>query len=313
MSRHSALSALGLLVALFVTGSGAEAAEPSASGRPLLLFPIIVEPPTTTSTTAVASGGDLFSQAFRSEAAVRLTSAYQLADATGRTIAFPDGAVFAKAVIAESDVFCAPGSNGAIGIFLKGDVGVCFRDTDHDGVFDGQALVDSASRARTAYELKPNAWRWAPAKVPYSPIRPEDIPAGRIAIDYFYVDPPLARPQASVALRICAPDAMTAPTKEWTWGQCGTLMVGFKITAYRERTAIDLKALGPQVLTLGPMATTVRVDATGLASAETSQPFPAGRKLMMLAATYGRPNDPALQTSIFALLPADAPPGEVRP
>ncbi|MFT4250881.1 MAG: hypothetical protein QM608_00135, partial [Caulobacter sp.] len=68
MSRRRVLQAFGLSAALLATGSGAQAAAPPAGDRPLLAFPIIVEAPTATSTEGVASGGALFSQAFRSQA-----------------------------------------------------------------------------------------------------------------------------------------------------------------------------------------------------------------------------------------------------
>lgn len=316
MSRNSALQALGLLVALFMTGSGAEAAEPSASSRPLLLFPIVVDAPAATSTTAVASGGDLYSQAFRSEAAVRLTAPYRVIDTSGRTIDFAEGAVFAMAAMPDDTVFCAPGSNGARGLLVKGDVGVCFRDADHDGVFDGQAVVGSTSRARSVYELNTRAWPgWSPAKAAYAPIRAEDIPAGRISIEYFYVDPPLRGPMASAKLRICAPEAMTAPIDEkWAWTRCGALLDRSGGKMHQDAVWLNLKAAGPQALLFGPVGVSVAVGADGLAATKVDKPFPAGRKLLMLAATYGHPGDPATQTSIFALLRAEVPSsGEARP
>lgn len=316
MIRHSALQALGLSAALFAMGSGAEAAAPPASDRPLLLFPIIVEPPSTISTTAVASGGDLFSQAFRSQAAVRLTAPYRVADGSGRAIDFSEGAVFAMAVTADDTVFCAPGSNGARGVLLKGDVGVCFRDTDHDGVFDGQAVIGSTSRAATVYELNMRAWPgWSPATAAYAPIRAEDIPAGRISIEYFYVDPPLRGPMASAKLRICAPEAMTGPIDEkWAWRRCGALLDRGGGKMHQEAVWLNLKAPSPQVLQFGPVGVSVAVGSDGLAATKVDKPFPAGRKLLMLAATYGHSGDPATQTSIFALLRADlSPTGEAHP
>lgn len=284
------------------------AAEPPQGA--LLSFPVVIEAPGSMSVEGIASGGALFSQPFRSTAAVRLSAPYQLADTAnggGRVITFAPGALFAGGLIGEEEVFCAPGSNGARGITAKGDVGVCFRDADHDGTFDGQMVVNRLARANSVYELtlikmsrlQKSSSSWDAATAPYARLKPEDIPTGQVKVTYSYIDPPLGKPQAFVSLAICAPDALTARPE--LLGQCGVLLRPDGGKLFQEPTPLDLKNAGGQASSFGPVQGTIKIAPDGLGSMTATSAFAPGPAQLVLAAVQAPFGDPSGQTSIFAL------------
>lgn len=301
-----------------LSAAGAMAAELPQGA--VLSFPVVIEAPRSTSVDGIASGGALFSQAFRSTAAVRLSAPYQVADTVnggGRVIAFAEGALFAGGLIGEDEVFCAPGSNGARGIVAKGDIGVCFRDVDHDGTFDGQMVLNGLARANGVYELTlmkrsllTASSGWGAATAAYARLKPEEIPAGQVKVTYQYIDPPLGKPQAYVSLAICAPDALTARPE--LLGQCGSLLRPDGGKLFQEPTRLDLKSAGGQAVSFGPVAGTIKIAPGGLGGMAVTSAFAPGPAQLTLAAIYGYSGDPATQTSIFALLGAQSAPA-VRP
>jgi hypothetical protein len=303
VSRNSALQALGLLVALFATGSGAEAAEPSASDRRLLLFPIMIDAPTSTSARQVASGGVIFAQAFRPVAAVRLNAAY---DVKGRqVVSFAAGATFAAAKLGGADVYCAQGANLGGGVLVKGNAAVCLRDENHDGMFDGQVFIGSVGRSQTVFELNARAMSgWSPANAAYTQVAEADLPAGEIRIGYVYHKPAIGVTGAWAELGICAPTALSKSADEaLAWARCGALLEADKPNRYQDRAWIDLGKREGQVVAFGPIKTTVTVGANGLVDAEAT-PFKSGPAVLFLAATYGPAMQPTAQIPIYAILPA---------
>jgi hypothetical protein len=287
---------------------GATAAEPPQGA--MLRFPIVIEPPSAMAVEGIASGGALFSQPFRSTAAVRLSAPYQLADTAnggGRVITFAQGALFVGGLIGEDEVFCAPGSNGARGITAKGDVGVCFRDDDHDGTFDGQLVVNRLARANGVYELnlmkmsrlQKSSSSWDAATAPYVRLKPEEIPAGQVKVTYFYVDPPLGKPQAFASLAVCAPDALTAHPE--LLGQCGVLLRPEGGKLFQEPTRLDLESAAGQALSFGLVQGTIKIAPGGLGSMTATSALASGPAQLALAAISAQFGDPSGQTSIFAL------------
>jgi hypothetical protein len=264
------------------------------------MFPIVIDAPASTSARQVASGSAVFAQTFRPVAASRLSVAFE---AKGRmTVAFAEGAVFAAAKLAGAEVFCAQGVNRGGGMLVKGNAGVCLRDQNHDGVFDGQAFIGSVARSQTSFELNARAMTaWVPANVAYSKVADADLPVGEIRVGYVYNKPSIGVTGAWAEMGVCAPAALSKNSGQ---GQrCGALLEAGNANLYEDREWIELGKGQAQTLAFDPIKLTVTVSADGLADAEVVSAFKPGLASLYLAATFGPAMQPAAHIPIYAILP----------
>jgi hypothetical protein len=299
------LSGLIAILALWAVGAATSAAAQAGHSEPGLVFPIVIDAPKSISTRSVPNGEAAFVQTFRSAAVVRLNTAYDLKPSVGPKVALSEGTRLVLARRGDEELFCAPASSGARDIILNGNFEVCFRDVDHDGVFDGQMLTASMARAQTPYEMGSRGWpAWSPASIAYTKLAMEDVPAGEIRVRYVFHKPRIGVTGAWSELRICAPAALSlsgADTGPST--RCGALVEPGIEQLYRDRVWLDRKKPEGLAVAFGPIKAVMKVNADGSADTDVSESFPAGPALMLLAATYGAVMDPASRMSIFAILP----------
>jgi hypothetical protein len=309
-------------------------ASPAAAANLPLGFPVVFDAPTMTSvagaTGTLANPAVVYRQPVRSAGAARFTAEQILeyrprvldrkfAKGGVRRVVFPAGSIFVLALSPEGPLYCASGSDRAEGWLTFYDVGVCYRDTNGDQVFDERVLVEAGTRMRVPYEvLVKEPSEWVAVQTPYELVAPADIPAAELRVLYTYLDPPLGGPTLDTRLSICWAEALVLPDGKGKRDLCSAtrwdnpILVGGQAYAPREKPEVGK----PKPIGFGPLKGEFVARGGGAVDVTITAFPPPGQAVMVMAGFWRSTGDYRFQNSIFDFLtvktlPALPAPGEV--
>lgn len=193
---------------------------------PRISFPVVIDPPAVSGGEGVKTGGIVYQQFLRSAKAIRITAdhivTYQRAGEKSETqIKLPAGTLFVLARDKSGEMYCAANASGwtALLVLLRPlvktfyDAGVCIRDTDFDGTFDQEIVVDQAPRrTRIAYEiLGTGTSDWKAVSLAAEQVEASQIPASDIRITYEHFSGGLfGKPKGVLHFMVCWPKSMVS-------------------------------------------------------------------------------------------------------
>jgi opacity protein-like surface antigen len=158
-------------------------------------FPVRIEAATRSGGQGLKSGEAFYELALRSVKAVRIAEPYTFTyrprtldrrniNGSDSSITLPAGTILVMAVAKDGELFCTAASEGEDSGMTFYDVGYCVRDTDNDGIFDRELVIEQNPwRVRVAYEIvSTHGAAWRPTKLAYQPV--EDVPSAQIRFSY---------------------------------------------------------------------------------------------------------------------------------
>jgi hypothetical protein len=285
-------------------------------------FPVKIEETILNGGHNIKSGEPFYEVALRSVKAVRIAEPYtftfhprppDLRNLNGKdpAITLPAGTILVVAVANDGVMFCTAGSEGEDDSMTFYDVGYCARDTDNDGVFDKELVIEQNPwRVRVAYEIvSTHGAAWRPAKLAYQSV--EEIPPVRIQFRYYlskesgWLFKVKARAYYSGSMRW--PDALVLATKD---GKRVGDTADFVIGAFRSdkfgdaHSVVASDNIGKETeISAPPFGFKLKLNLDNTLDAEVKSGIAPGPALLAVAGRQWTVNDYRVQGTIMRLRP----------
>lgn len=330
MSGSRSLQLAVLMAALSVgPASAADVAEPEAGSSPVV-FPVVIDTPVRNGGQGIKSGDAFYDVTLRSVKAVRIADAYTFKDhprtldrrnLSGKDseITLPAGTILVMAIAKDGELYCTAASEGEDSGMTFYDVGYCARDTDGDGTFDQELVIEpNPWRVRVAYEIHVTAGAvrgtdgpdWRAVKLAYQPIT--DIPPLRIKFFYNFTKPAglfsfASKPRAYYFSGMSWPASLIpAPVRDGAGSKGADFYIGaFRSDKFDTKygvTASDDPGKETEIAT-PPFNFKLKINPDNTLDAEVKSAIAPGQALLAVAGRHWTVNDYRYQGTIMRLRP----------
>lgn len=296
-------------------------------GPSRLGFPVIIEAPTIVGGQNIKDGEALYEQVVQSPKAVRLAQAHTFKYSPrtldrvnvggGETaITLAAGTILVVADDKSGEMYCTAASEGKDSWVTFYDVGYCLRDTDNDGIFDKEIVIEQTPwRVRVAYEiLGTGAGVWKDIKLPYERLEVSQIPEIRFRLSYHYtirrsgLFGTVKTPSAYYSCHLVWPATLALSTPHENSGSgaafadVGNLNCSQIADSRTQFAGNEISPKGQTKVTALPFAFSLTGNADNSVNAEFESTLPPGMAVLIVAGREWNRSDFRFQVTIVRVL-----------